>query len=373
MRIVPVQTRAEWRQFVKLPYVLHRYAPNWIPPLISEQKKIFDIAQNSMLQHCEYQLFLLKQENQVLGRIAVFIDWDLNKYWQERTGLFGSYECINNQEAANRLLQTAENWLRERQMETMRGPWSFVSQDWGFTCEGFEIPPIVMSSYNPPFYNQQVSQFGLTKVKDLLVYNCDLRNGYQMPARFFQYIQKIEERYQVRVRPFRMEKIEEEARTIVRLTNASLSNNWGFTPISESEAKAIASDLKLIVHPEAVLIAEVADEPIGFLISLPDVNSILKNLNGRLFPFGIIKLLTGIKKLNRYRIWALGIVPGYQQKGIAILMFHKLHQALHAKKPYIEANYVLEDNHLMINALRQLEFEIVKKYRIYEKKLQEVT
>jgi hypothetical protein len=370
MKIIPVRTNAEWRAFVKLPYQLHRNATNWIPPLLSEQKKNFDPARNSLFKHCEYQLFLLSDQNQIIGRIAVFIDLALNAYWNERTGLFGSYECVANQTAANLLLQTAEDWLRTRQMETIRGPWSFVSQEWGFTAEGFKLPPVIMSPFNPAYYNQQVQEFGMSKIKDLLVYNCDLQNGYKMPERFFKYIQKIENRYQVRVRPICLKKMEDEVRTIVRLTNASLAHNWGFTPISESEAKEIAVDLRQIVHPEAVLFAEVADEPIGFLICLPDINSILKNLNGRLFPFGIFKLMTGIRKLNRYRIWALGIIPKYQQKGITILLFHKLHEALFSKKPYLEANYVLEDNHLMNNALQQLEFELVKKYRIYEKKIE---
>lgn len=367
MTIIPVQTRAEWRAFIKLPYHLHQKAPNWIPPLLSEQKKIYDPAKNSLLQHCEYQLFLLRDQNRILGRIAVFIDSALNAHWNLRTGLFGAYECVADQNAANLLLQTAEDWLRARQMETLRGPWSFVSQEWGFTAEGFDLPPVILSPYNPDYYNQQVTAFGLKKIKDLLVYNCDLQNGYQMPERFFHYIQQIEDRYQVQVRSICLKNLEEEVRTIVRLTNASLANNWGFYPVSEDEAREIARDLKQIIQPDAVLFAEIAGEPIGFLICLPDINQILKDLNGRLLPFGFLKLLTGIGKLNRYRIWALGIVPKYQQKGITILLFNKLHQALAARKPYFEANYVLEDNQLMNNALRQLQFNLVKKYRIYEK------
>lgn len=369
MKIQPVQTRRQWLEFVKLPYKLYFQNQRWIPPLLSEQKKIFNPKTNSMLQHCDYQLFLLKREKKIIGRIAVFYDPASNQHWGDSIGLFGSYECIDDPAAASLLFQTAEDWLRAQKMTKMRGPWSFVSQDWGFIVEGFDLAPVIMSSYNPPFYNEHVTAFGLEKIKDLWVYNCDLGQGYQMPERFFKFNQAIQQRYQVDIRPIRMDKLVEEARIIVRLANLSTSDNWGFCPVSESESVAIAADLKLIVHPEAVLIAEIKGEPIGYLVSLPDVNCLLTNRKGRLWPTGIFKLLFGLKKINRYRIWALGIVPKYQKKGITILLFSKLNEAVTLRKPYIEANYVLEDNHLMNNALRRLEFNLVKKYRIYEKAL----
>lgn len=125
----------------------------------------------------------------------------------------------------------------------------------------------------------------------------------------------------------------------------------------------------MVIHPEVVLIAEVDGEPIGYLLTLPDVNDILKDMNGRLLPFGIFKLLRGLKKLRRYRIWALGLLEPYQKKGISVLMFRRLNDILAPKKAYVEANWVLEDNALMNNALKQLEFDMVKKYRIYEKVL----
>lgn len=164
-----------------------------------------------------------------------------------------------------------------------------------------------------------------------------------------------------------MKNLIEDTRTIVRLTNIATGDNWGYYPVDESEAEQIAADLKMIVHPEVVLIAEVDGKPIGYLITLPDVNHILQNMNGRLFPLGIFKLMRGIKKLNRYRIWALGLLPKYQQKGISVLMFKRLNDILGGKDVYIEANWILEDNTLMNNALIQLNFDLVNKYRIFEK------
>ena len=369
MKVQSVETQSDLKKFIDFPYRLHRTTPNWIPPLKFDQKNIFNPKKNSVLSHCEYQFFLLSENSTIIGRIVAYFNHVANKYWNEKIGFFGHYECIDDQPAANMLLETAEKWLIERGINKMRGQWNFVSQDMGFICEGFDIPPIVLSTYNPPYYNDQVVNFGMQKTKDLLVYSCDISKGYKIPERFLEFTDRISERYGVTVRPINMKNLVEDARIIVRLTNESIAGNWGFYPVDETEAEQIAADLKMIVHPEVVLIAEIAGEPIGYIITLPDVNIIFKNLNGRLFPFGIFKLLRGIKKIKRYRIWALGLLPPYQKKGISVLLFRRLNDILGDKNVYVEANWVLEDNALMNNALIQLKFDLVKKYRIYEKQI----
>jgi hypothetical protein len=369
MKIHAVKSRSELKKFINFPYRLHKNTPGWIPPLRLDQKNIFNPKKNSVLQHCDYQLFLLHRDKNIIGRIAVYINLTANEYWKEKIGFFGHYECFDDLEASEFLLKTAEDWLRKKGMEVMRGQWNFVSQDIGFICQGYDIPPIVLSSYNPPYYNDQVSQFGMKKIKDLLVYSCDLRKGYKMPERFFTTTDKIAERYGVTVRAIDAKNLVEEARTLVRLTNEATGENWGYYPVEEAEAEQIAADLKYIMHPEVILIAENKDGPIGYMLTIPDVNYILKDMNGRLFPFGFFKLMRGIKKSRRYRIWALGILKPYQQKGISVLLFRRLHDVLAHKNVYVEANWVLEDNVIMNNALEQLNFELVKKYRIYEKEI----
>jgi len=369
MNIHEVKTQGDLKKFINFPYHLHRLTPNWIPPLKFDQKNIFNPKKNAVLNHCEYQFFLLYENNKIIGRIVVYINHIANDYWNEKIGFFGHYECIDDQTAGLMLLQTAENWLKKRGIMKMRGQWNFVTQDIGFICEGFEVPQIVLSSYHPSYYNNHVLEFGMKKAKDLLVYSCDTTKGYKIPDRFIEFTDKITERYRVKVRPINMKKLVEDARIIVRLTNESIGDNWGYYPVDESEAEQIASDLKMIIHPEVVLIAEVDEEPIGYMLTIPDINIILKKLNGRLFPFGIFKLLRGLKKINRYRIWALGLLPPYQKKGISVLMFRRLNEILGDKDVYVEANWVLEDNALMNNALIQLKFDLVKKYRIYEKQI----
>jgi hypothetical protein len=369
MKIQPINSKSLLNTFIDFPHKLHKNTHNWIAPLKLDQKNIFNPKKNSALSHCDYELFLLYNEKKIIGRIAAYVNHVANDYWGEKIGFFGHYECINNQQAANLLLSTAEKWLKSKGAKIMRGQWNFGTQDIGFICEGFDLAPTILSSYNPPFYNDHVFNFGMKKAKDLLVYNCDSGKGYQIPERFLRLTDKIAQRYGVIVRPIDKKKMVEETRIIVKLTNASIADNWGFYPVDESEAEQIAADLKLIVDPEIVLIAEVKGEPVGYILTLPDINDILKNMNGRLLPTGIFKLLFGIKKLNRYRIWAMGFSKPFQKKGISVLMFHRLHEVLAQKNFYVEANWVLEDNYLMNNALVQLNFDLVKKYRIYEKEI----
>jgi GNAT superfamily N-acetyltransferase len=364
-----VTTKSDLKKFIAFPYHLNRSNPRWIPPLKIEQEKIFNPKKNSLLQHCDYQLFLLYETHQLIGRIAVYVDRAANKYWQAKVGFFGHYECIDDPGAAVMLLETAEKWLKEQGMQLMRGQWNLVSQDIGFIYEGFDLPPTVLSSYNPPYYNDQMVRYKMRKARDLLVYNAHLGKGYKLPDRFFSFTDKIARRYGVKIRTINMKKLVEDTRIIVRLTNESLKGNWGYYPVEETEAEHIAADLKMIIHPGLVLIAEVEGKPIGYLLAVPDVNDILKHMKGKLFPLGIFKLLRGIKKINRYRIWAMGILPPYQKRGVSVLMFRRLNDIAAPRGSYLEANWVLEDNALMNNALIKLELDLVKKYRIYEKKI----
>ena len=154
------------------------------------------------------------------------------------------------------LLNAAYCWLQAQGMNAMRGPWSFASQEWGLVVEGFTPPPVIMAPYNPPYYNTQLTAFGLQKVKDLMVYYADAAEGYQVPERYLTLTDKIQKRYGVTVRPVNMKNLEADVVTIVDLANRSISDNWGFYPVTEAEGRAMAHDLKDIINPKAVVIAE---------------------------------------------------------------------------------------------------------------------
>ena len=367
MQVRPAQSPKDVKAFLELPYRFYRDDPMWVPPLRSEQAGQVDPRRNPLLQHCDWQLFLLEDNGQVVGRVAAYIDRLAVEAWGEAVGFFGHYECPPDEAASRLLLSAARDWLKERGMHTMRGPWSFVSQEWGLVLEGFSPPPVIMAPYNPPYYNAHLLAFGLEKVKDLLCYEIDAARGYAVPARILELTDVVARRYKVRVRQIDMRHYEQEVHNLVELSNLSLENNWGFSPVTEAEVVAMAHDLKPVIQPKGVLFAEDAGgRVIGFAIALPDVNALLGGLNGRLFPLGWLKLLWGLPRLRRYRMFALGVVPEYQGKAVDSLLYRALYESLYTPDIWMEINYVLEDNVPMNNAIRKLGARPSRRYRIYQ-------
>jgi GNAT superfamily N-acetyltransferase len=370
MEICPVNTKQELKTFINFPYNFYRGDPNWIPPLRMELNKQFNPRTNPLLDHCDYQLFLLFKDGKVIGRIAAFIDHLAVDFWKEKIGLFGYYECIADQEASQKLLDVAANWLRERGMTSMRGPWTFVTEEWGLVVEGFTPPPCIMAPYNPPYYDHQMKDFGLRKEKDLLCYYISGEEGYKIPERILTLTDRVAKRYGVTVRNLDMKRYDQEVEAFLELSNTSIIDNWGYTPVTDDEAAALAKDLKSVIQPEGVLFAEDSTgRPVGFAIALPDINILLKGLNGRLMPFGWLKLLLGIPRLKNYRMFALGVIPEYHGLGIDSLMYRALYESLYTPNIWMEINYVLEDNYPMNNAIHKLLAKPLRRYRIYQRAL----
>ena len=370
MQLNIVSNKRDLRDFIRFPYDLYQDDPNWVAPLRSEQWAQFDPKKNPMLDHCEVQFLLLKEDGKVIGRCSAFVDHLAVEHWGEPIGLFGSFECIECLKAAHTLLKGAQDWLAKQGMKRMRGPWSFASQEWGLEIEGGDQPPVILAPHNPPYYPKFLEAFGLEKAMDMAAYLADIDDGYVFPERYLTLTDRIAQRYSVRVRSVDMSQLEEEVMTIVDLSNQSISDNWGYYPVTADEARVMAHDLKQIVNPDALLIAEDQDgKPIGFALSLPDINQVLKDMHGRLFPFGWLKLLFGLKKIRKYRMWGLGVVPAYHGKAIDTLLYRATYEALIDHLGSMEINYVLENNHPMNNALLKLGVVPNRRYRVYEKEI----
>ena len=370
MEIHPVIDKKDLAQFINYPYLFYKGDPNWVPPLRGELRAQFDPAKNPLLEHCDHQLFLLFDGGMVVGRVAAFIDHLAVDAWGEKIGLFGYYECIEDADASRALLGAAADWLRQRGMGSMRGPWSFVSQEWGLVVEGFSPPPCIMAPHNPSYYDDHFTSFGLAKIKDLLCYYISGKDGYQIPGRILTLTDRVAARYGVNVRPVDMSRYDQEVQTFLELSNNSIIDNWGYSPVTEAEADAMARDLKQVIQPKGVVFAEdAAGRPIGFAIALPDINVLIKNLNGRLLPFGWMKLLWGIPRLSSYRMFALGVIPEYHGLGIDSLIYRALYESLFSSDLWMEINYVLEDNVHMNNAIKKLGAKPLRRYRIYQREI----
>lgn len=367
MQIISAQTPEDLKAFIELPYQLYKDDPVWVAPLRSEQAAQFVAANNPMLDHCTYALFLAKEGERVVGRISAFLDHLALDHWKEPIGLFGSFECIEDETVALALLGAARDWLVGKGMKSMRGPWSFASQEWGLVVDGFTPDPVILAPYNPPYYNKYLQKFGLQKAKDLKVYICDARDGWEIPERYLTLTDVVQKRYGITVRPVNMKNLEADVVTITNLANTSISDNWGFYPVTEAEARTMAHDLKQIINPKGVIIAEDREgKPIGFAMSLPDINLMLKGLNGRLGLRGIFRMLFILRRIHQYRMWALGVLPEYQSRGVDTLLYRATYDALFTPTTRLEINYVLEDNDRMNNALYKLGVKDLRRYRVYE-------
>ncbi len=363
-----VQTAHDFEAFFRLPWKLYGDDPLWVPPLKSSARAELKPESNPFLRHCDYCLFLLERSGRAVGRIAALVDRLAVEAWGEEIGMFAYLECDRLDGAgAALLLEAARDWLRRRGMKTMRGPWSFLSQEWGLVVEGFSPEPVVMAPYNPPEYERMLEDFGLRKAKDLLCWELSVPDGYRIPDRILTLTDAVAKRYGLSMRTIDFSNFEREVELFAKLSLETLKDNWGISPITDEEIAALARDLRPVLRRECVIFAEnEKGEDVGFALSIPDVNVILKKTGGRMLPFGWARLLWGIPRLRRYRMFALGVAAGYQGRGVDALLYREMWERMAGPDVTMEVNYVLEDNAPMVNAITKLGARPSRRYRVYE-------
>jgi len=376
IEVVPVRIERDLEQFIRLPWGLYKGDPNWVAPLISEERRRFDPRKNPFYEHAEVQLFLALRDGRPVGRLSAHIDYLHNEFHGERSGFFGFFEAPDDRGVAEALFEAAEGWLRARGMECIRGPFSFNTNDpSGLLVEGFDSPPALMMPYNPPYYGKLLEGLGFVKVKDLLAYEITIDEPFR--ERMKALIPRLEaigrraRRQGVTVRAVNLSDFDGEVRRLMEVYNEAWERNWGFVPLTEREFVAQAKELKRIVIPELLVIAERGEEPIGFGLVLPDFNQALQPLRGRLFPLGIFKLFIYSRKITGLRFITLGIKRAHRKRGVDALIYLKMLEAGLKLTQYqrCECSWVLEDNHLMIRAIELVGGRLSKVYRIYEKPL----
>jgi hypothetical protein len=366
IQIIPVESKKDLKDFILLPWKIYRNDKNWVPALISERKDFLNLKKNPFFKHAEVKLFLAQKGNEVVGRIAGIVNHLHIQTHNEKCGFFGLFECIEDFEVAKILLDTAKSWLKSKGMEKLRGPADFSSNDqWGFLLEGFDSPPVFMMPYNPKYYLEFMKKYGLKKSKDLYAYS--INRDRKPPERMYKVAEKIREKENLVVRKINLDDFEEEVKKIKEIYNQAWSRNWGAIPMTDEEFSHMAKEMKQIIDKDLVFIAEVDGQPAGFSLAIPNVNEALIKLNGRLFPFGLFKLLYYAKKIKSVRIITMGVIHKYQKRGIDNIFYTQTFDE-GVKKGYTwgELSWILEDNVLMNRAAELMNARLYKKYRIYE-------
>jgi GNAT superfamily N-acetyltransferase len=365
-----VENRKDLRRFIRFPLDLYRGDPYFVAPLLLERKQFFDPGRNPLFQFTDVQYFLAFDERgKLVGRVTAHVNHRHNDYWKEKAGCFGFFECVQRPEVAAVLMEAVERWLRERGMTVVRGPFNFsTNEDCGFLAEGFDDSPAIMMTYNPRYYLEFVERLGYTKAKDLWAFDY----GYQgaIPEYLIKFGRRVEERTGVTIRTLDPKNLNVDVEKALRVYNSAWARNWGFVPMTDEQFRHMAAELKPVLDPAVALIAEKDGEPVGFMLSLPDYNILLKKLNGRLLPFGWLRLLLGRRSIHRVRVLTGGVIENFRNRGIDVLLYRDTFRNGLARGYFgCEMSWILEDNVLMIRAMERMGARHYKTYRIYEKAL----
>jgi GNAT superfamily N-acetyltransferase len=364
--IAAVDGKKALHEFVELPFTLYRRESHWVPPLRMAVKELLDRKKHPFYATAEAEFFLARREGRVVGRIAAVMDRAHNRFHGEEAGFFGFFECEDDAEVAQALLERARQWTAGRGAKFLRGPVNpSTNYECGMLVEGFELDPMVMMPWNPRYYPGLIERAGLTKAKDLLAY---LSNANTIGMEKIERIaNKVVAKNGVRIRPIDMKNFQADVEKVWEVYGAAWADNWGFIPMSREEFFLMGKEMKMILKPELVLIGEVDGKVVGFALALPDVNQALKHAGGSLFPTGILKILYYQRLITNVRVLALGVVEDYRATGLAAGFYATL--VRNARKLGFgdcEMSWILEDNVLMNRSIEAMGAKLYKKYRIYE-------
>jgi hypothetical protein len=366
LRIEPVRTPKDLHAFVTFPWRLYRDDPLWVPPLIGDTKKLFRPETNPFFQHGEIQPYLARRDETIVGRIAAIRNRAHEEFHQEPVGFFGFFECEDDPEAAMGLLGTVREFLRTRKLQRFRGPVNpSTNEECGVLVDGFDHPPMVMMTHSRPYYGPLLERCGLHKAKDLYAYYLE---GDNPPESLEAAVAMVRRRLpDVTLRRIEIKRLSEEVGVFKTVYNQAWEKNWGFVPMTDAEIDHMARQLKAVIDPALVCIAEKDGRPIAFALGLPDVNVAVRHANGKLFPLGLLKILWHARHLKRMRLLALGVLSEYRRSGIDLLLYHDIFKHGTAKGYRAgEFGWILEDNVAMLKAIDRLGARRYKTYRLYE-------
>lgn len=366
--IVPVRTRREKKWFLHLPWQLYRHDPRWIPPLRQSQKELVGFTRHPFYEQNEGQAFLALRDGKPVGRILGIVNHEHIRRYEDRRGFFGFFEAVDDADVAHGLFDQVRKWLEERDIEDMRGPVNpSLNYECGLLVDGFDSSPTFMMTYNPPYYASLIESYGFRKVQDLYAFwgHVDMLETLDKKLDFV--VEEATRRFGVRLRHLDRSRFTEDVRTFLHIYNQSLGGTWGFTPLSEAEVDHLSRDLRFLIVPELTSCAEVDGRAVAAAFCLLDYNPRIKRINGRLLPFGFLRLLTNRRAIKRIRIISTNVVPEYQKWGLGLVILSRLvPDILKWGIEEAEFSWVLESNHLSRATLERGGAILTKTYRIYD-------
>ena len=375
LTIREVKTRADKLTFLKVPFPLYRDDPNWVPQLFFERMEHLSEKKNPYFEHAEAQLFIAERNGRPVGRISAQIDQLHLERYKDATGQFGFLEAEDDPEVFAALFAAAETWLRGRGMKRMQGPFSFsINDETGLLIDGFDTPPSMMMGHARRYYLKRVEDQGLTKAKDVIAYSYDAHA--KLPPVVEKVFQRAMASPDIAVRPIDMKNLKRDLAIIMDIFNDAWSDNWNFVPFTQRELEALGTNLKLLVAPEYVSIVNYKGEPAAMAVTLPNLNEWIAGLNGRLLPFGWLKLAYEVmrKRPKTGRMPLMGVRKKYQSgllgSSLAIAAIKTVNDFHYARGTRAgEVGWVLEDNVAMRHIIETLDSKPYKTYRVFEKAL----
>jgi hypothetical protein len=370
IEIVVVEGGSELKEFIDLPWNLYAEYPRWVPPLKKEVSRLLDPRRHPFWSSAERRLFLARRGSQVVGRIAGIIDRRYNEFHGEQMGIWGFFECADDPAAAATLFSAVETWARREGMTFVRGPLNpSTNYEVGLLVEGFDYPPALMMPYNPPYYSRLVESCGFAKEKDLLAFLID--GDYRLPEWMDSMAGRIARKKGIHIRLIRPKDYDAEFALIREIYNDSWSANWGFVPLSDEEMRDIQNSVKSFADPDLAFFIYYEDEPAAVCVIFPDINPLLKRLNGRIGLLGLLKALLYSRKINGLRLLMFGVKEKYRQLGVPLLAFHHIYEVVRKKRKYqyLEMGWTLEDNEAVNTLAVEASARPYKRYRIFRKSL----
>jgi GNAT superfamily N-acetyltransferase len=371
VRIIPVSSRREQREFLNLPWQLYRGDANWIPPLRLDQRGLVGFRSHPFHQAADTQAFIAVCDGETRGRVLAVVNHAHNRWHKDKLGFFGFFESIDDVAVSTPLMETACHWLADRGMTAVRGPTNpSINYEWGLLIDGFDSPPMFMMTYNRTYYAQLIEAAGFSKAHDLYAYWGHVDMLDSMSKKHQQIDESIRDRFGITLRPLDRKRFRSEVEMFLDIYNQALSATWGFVPLSQPEIQVLAGQLRHLIVPDLSVVAEVDNQPIGVIFGLLDYNGRIREIDGRLFPFGFLKLLTRRREIKRMRVVSANVLPVYQGWGVGITLARGLIEpVLRNGLEEVEFSWVLESNDLSRKTLEKAGARRYKTYRLYQRDL----